>query len=131
MSLLNLTDRLNHIDNKATAKLKRVAKADSDKNKFSDMVKTEIIQERRKPFSKSDAVRNDPKLWATCEEMESIFMGKMLKEMRKTVHKGELFHGGRPEEIFEDMLYDEYALNVSKNTNVGIASMLYDQLSRK
>ncbi|HPI13490.1 MAG TPA: rod-binding protein, partial [Spirochaetota bacterium] len=48
---------------------------------------------------------------------------------RKTVHKGEMLHGGFAEEIFEDMLYDEYALSLSKNSSIGIAGMLYDQLS--
>jgi Rod binding domain-containing protein len=46
-----------------------------------------------------------------------------------TVHKGEMLHGGQAEEIFEDMLYDQYALEMSKNANMGMAKMLYDQLS--
>lgn len=73
----------------------------------------------------------DRKLMDACTEMESLFVAKMLKEMRKTVHKGEMLHGGFAEEIFEDMLYDEYALNMSKSSSVGIAKMLYDQLSGK
>lgn len=73
----------------------------------------------------------DRKLMDACVEMESLFVAKMLKEMRKTVHKGEMLHGGFAEEIFEDMLYDEYALSLSKNSSVGIAKMLYDQLSAK
>jgi flagellar protein FlgJ len=73
----------------------------------------------------------DRKLMDACTEMESLFVAKMLKEMRKTVHKGEMLNGGFAEEIFEDMLYDEYALNMSKSSSVGIAKMLYDQLSGK
>lgn len=65
-----------------------------------------------------------------CIQMESIMVSKMLKSMRNTVQKGELMHGGFAEEIFEDMLYDEYALNMSKNANLGLAKMLYEQLSR-
>ena len=73
----------------------------------------------------------DKKLMNVCVEMESIFVAKMLKEMRKTVPKGEFLHGGFAEEIFEDMLYDEYALDLSKSSNLGLAKMLYDELSRK
>ncbi len=40
-------------------------------------------------------------------------------------------HGGFAEEIFEDMLYDEYALSLSKNSSIGLAKMVYDQLSGK
>lgn len=75
--------------------------------------------------------KQQKKLWDTCVEAESLFVGKMLKEMRKTVDKGEWLHGGHAEEIFEDMLYDEYSLQVSKNSNLGMAKMLYNELSRR
>lgn len=74
--------------------------------------------------------RETRKLRETCVEMESIFVGKMLKEMRNTVHKSDWLHGGYAEEIFEDMLYDEYALNVSRNSRLGLADMLYKEMSR-
>ncbi|NLV67165.1 MAG: flagellar biosynthesis protein FlgJ, partial [Spirochaetes bacterium] len=32
---------------------------------------------------------------------------------------------------FEDMLYDEYAMKVSRNSDFGMAKMLYNELSRK
>ena len=73
----------------------------------------------------------DEKLWNACVEAESLFVGKMLKEMKSTVHKSEWLHGGYAEEIFEDMLYDEYALSVSRNSDFGMAKMLYQELSRK
>ncbi len=71
----------------------------------------------------------DKELWNTCVEFESIFVSKLFSEMRKTVHKGGLIHGGRAEEIFEDFLYDEYAKITSQNSNIGIAKMVYEQLS--
>ncbi len=75
--------------------------------------------------------KQQKKLWDTCVEAESLFVNKMLKEMRKSVDKGEWLHGGFAEEIFEDMLYDEYSLQVSKNSNLGMAKMLYNELSRR
>ena len=79
----------------------------------------------------ADKKRVDTKLRDVCIEMESIFVAKMLKEMRQTVHKNEWLHGGFAEEIFEDMLYDEYARDVSKNSDLGLAAMLYRELSGK
>ncbi len=73
----------------------------------------------------------DKKLLKACIEMESIFVAKMLKEMRKTVHKSDFLHGGNAEEIFEDMLYDKYSLKLSKNSNLGLAKMLYNEMSMK
>lgn len=75
--------------------------------------------------------KQDKRLWDTCIEMESLLVGRMLKEMRKTVHKNGWLNGGFAEEIFEDMLYDEYAMSLSRNSNLGMAKMLYDELSRK
>ncbi len=103
------------------------AKLDSVKSKltnmdscFSKMLNTEM--HNKKP--------QDQKLWDSCIEAESLFVGQMLKGLKKTVEKGELFHGGQAEEYFEDMLYNEYSLSVSKNSNLGLAKQLYDQLSK-
>ena len=73
----------------------------------------------------------DEKLMNTCIEMESLFVAKMFKEMRNSIEKSDWLHGGFAEEIFQDMLYDEYSLMVSKNSNLGLAKMLYDEMSRR
>ena len=71
---------------------------------------------------------NDQKLYKVCVEFESLFVKQMLNSMKKTVEKGEILHGGYAEEIFEDMLYDEYALLMAKSSGFGIADMVYKQL---
>ena len=73
----------------------------------------------------------DKKLMDVCIDMESLFVAKMLKEMKKTVHKTEWLNGGYAEEVFEDMLYDEYALQLSKNSSLGLADMIYRELDSK
>ena len=65
-----------------------------------------------------------------CQDFESIFIKQMLNVMRKTVHKTGLTDGGMAEEIFEDMLYDEYALKMAQSSRFGISDMLYKELSR-
>lgn len=72
----------------------------------------------------------DQRLMDTCVEMESLFVAKMLSEMRKTVHKSEWLHGGFAEDVFTDMLYDEYALQMSRNSNLGLARMIYQEMSQ-
>lgn len=71
----------------------------------------------------------DTRLMDTCIEMESLLVSNMLKAMRRTVPKNEWLHGGNAEEIFQDMLYDEYALKMSRTANLGLATMLYNQMS--
>ena len=66
------------------------------------------------------------KLKKACGDFESIFMNQMLKEMRKTVNKTKLIHGGQAEEIFSDMLDQER----SKKMSIGLGDILYRQLSK-
>lgn len=106
----------------AENKLRRIESS----TKFEDTL-SEAVNNHHKPGMN----KQQKKLWDTCLEAESIFVGKMLKEMRKSVDKGEWLHGGYAEEIFEDMLYDEYSLKMSKNSNFGMAKMLYNELSRR
>ncbi len=79
---------------------------------------------------RSKHAAQEKRLRDACIEMESLLVGKMLKEMRKTVQKTGWMNGGFAEEIFEDMLYDEYAMSLSRNSNLGMAKMLYDELKR-
>jgi len=66
------------------------------------------------------------------KDFESLFIYMMMKEMRKTVPETKLLHGGKAEEIFRDMLDEEISKQMSKSPSggIGIASMIYEQLSR-
>lgn len=84
------------------------------------------------PKNIKEEVSQDPyrkKLYDASVEFESIFVKMMLKEMKTSIHKSNLISGGHAEEIFEDMLYDEYAKNISKNDSMGIAEQVYSSLS--
>ncbi|TGL62702.1 cell division protein [Leptospira ognonensis] len=69
------------------------------------------------------------KLFDASVEFESVFVKMMLKEMKNSVHKEKLIDGGYAEEIFEDMLYDEYSKDISKNESLGMAEQIYKQMS--
>ena len=76
------------------------------------------------------AIDRSSPLYKACQDFESIFIKQMLNVMRKTVHKTGLMDGGMAEEIFEDMLYDEYALKMAQSRQFGLSDMLYGELSR-
>ncbi|MCZ8341996.1 MAG: rod-binding protein [Leptospira sp.] len=95
-----------------------VGKVSSSELKLTHNIKDEISID---PYRK--------KLYDASVEFESIFVKMMLKEMKSTVHKEKLIDGGYAEEIFEDMLYDEYAKNISKNESMGLAEEIYKQMS--
>jgi peptidoglycan hydrolase FlgJ len=78
---------------------------------------------------KSTEVKKDEKLYKVCVEFESLFIKQMLDAMRKSVEKSDFLHGGMAEDIFEDMLYDEYSMLMAKNSGFGLSDMVYRQLS--
>ena len=73
----------------------------------------------------------DARLRQACSDFQAIFIKQMLDTMRKTVHKDGLLQGGQAEEIFEDMLYDEYAKKMSETAGLGLDDMIYKQLSTR
>ncbi len=69
-------------------------------------------------------------LYKQSQEFESIFVNMMVKEMRATVGKeNDIMNGGQAEDIFSDMLYDEYSKGMTKASNFGLADSIYRQLS--
>ena len=76
----------------------------------------------------SHAVDKGSPLYKVCLDFEAIFIKQMLNSMRKTVEKSGLLDGGMAEDLFEDMLYDEYAKKMAQSANFGLAAMIYNQL---
>ena len=70
------------------------------------------------------------KLYDTAVEFQSLFINMMLKSMRSNLDKkNDMLHAGMKQDIFEDMLYDEYSKEMSKDRRFDIAKMIYTQLS--
>lgn len=76
--------------------------------------------------------QNDNELLTACQEFEAYFIQYMFKEMRKTVDtSNSLFPKSQTEEVFQDMLDEEYSKSVAKNNNgIGLADMMYKQMKR-
>ncbi|MFH0976340.1 MAG: rod-binding protein [Spirochaetota bacterium] len=125
---MEITDVLNSNNTSYNAGSKAISQ--KKENKFQQLLEKNFESNNTVSHVKKEKPI-DTKLMNVCIEMESIFVGKMLKEMRNSLPKEKLIDGGFAEKIFEDMLYDEYALNLSKTSNLGIAKMLYNDLSRK
>lgn len=63
-------------------------------------------------------------------DFESILVTMLLQKMRATIQKSELFHGGKGEEVFQDLLDRTVAEGAMKGRGLGIGQMLYDQMSQ-
>ena len=65
------------------------------------------------------------------KDFEAVFLFQMLKQMRNTVHKEEMFHGGMGEDVFIGMMDEEMSKRMAGRGAAGIADMLFRQLSRQ
>jgi len=64
----------------------------------------------------------------TCQKFEAIFVGYMLKQMRKTVPQSSLFPETPAEKIYRSMLDDEVAQAACKTGGIGLADMVFNDL---
>ncbi|HOJ49410.1 MAG TPA: rod-binding protein [Spirochaetota bacterium] len=76
-------------------------------------------------------INEDYKLKEVCSEFESIFVNQIFKQMRtslKSINPKPLMDGGFAEDVFKDMLYEEYSKLASKYNSIGIADIVYNYL---
>jgi flagellar protein FlgJ len=102
-------------------RIKRAAKLLGKRAGFSEILQAQIEGEEN---------RESKKLLDVCYEMESLFIGNMLKAMRKTVDESALYGKSFASQIFNDMLYDEYANIMARSDQFGIARQIYKQLDQ-
>lgn len=69
------------------------------------------------------------KLREACEGFESIFIQKMWQEMRNAVPKTGILTG-REERFWQDMYDQELSKSMTRAGGIGLADMMYEQLSR-
>jgi len=82
--------------------------------------------------AKKPAIEKNGELFKACQDFEALFIKQMLDAMRKTVNKSDdLLKGGMGQDIFEGMLYDEYAKKMAETAQFGLAEMIYRQVSSK
>ena len=72
----------------------------------------------------------DSELEKACQEMESIFMNFLLKEMRNTINKSGFIGGGTAESIYTGMLDAELSKVMAERGGIGLSAVLYEQLGK-
>ena len=74
---------------------------------------------------------DEKRLRTTCQEMESVFLNHMLTQMRATVPKTTLMGDNSKREIVQSLLDTELSRNMSQAGGIGLADMMYRQLSQQ
>lgn len=70
------------------------------------------------------------RLREACDGFEEIFIHKLLQTMRSSSPRETLLSGGRGEEIFQDMLDENYAKIISKSRSFGLGDLIYEQTKK-
>lgn len=78
---------------------------------------------------KMTEAEKEKKLREACEGFESIFIQKMWQEMRSTLPKTNMLQG-REEQYWQSMYDQELAKSMTAAGGIGLADMMYAQLSR-
>ncbi|MDR2972730.1 MAG: rod-binding protein [Bacteroidales bacterium] len=81
-----------------------------------------VLRPMEAPIDKED------ELFKLCMELETFIAKNLLTGMRSTVQKSGLVDDSFAGKIYEDMLYDEYAKDFTKNAGFGLAEQAYRQL---
>jgi len=103
--------------------------ADTPNPEPYDPSNTSTAPASRSPSSKYAKIDKTDKLYEQCVELEIFLVKTLLSSMRNTVQKSGLINEGYAGKMYEDMLYDEYAKDLAKNANFGMAEMAYLELT--
>ncbi len=68
------------------------------------------------------------KLYEKSLELESYFVKMLVSSMRKTVVKAD-GKSSYANSMYEDMMYDQYSEDLTKNAHFGLADQIYQELS--
>ena len=79
----------------------------------------------------ADATAKHDELKRASQEFEAIFLAQLLKVMRETIEESGLTEGGFGKSIYTELFDQEVALNMARRGALGIADMLYENLSAK
>ena len=79
---------------------------------------------RKKQAASREALRD------AAEQFEALFVQTLLAEMRRTVAENDLLGDRRAEKLFQSMLDQEMAVNSSQAQSLGLAKLIYEQMSR-
>ncbi len=125
---MDISNNINNIAGTYSA-LESSVKSAADKYQNNG---TTIYRNDNSNISIDDVNEHSPRdlkrLKEVSQDFEALLMNQMFKSMRQSVNKTELIDGGMAEDIFEDMLYDEYSKSFAKSRKLGISEMIFNQM---
>jgi flagellar protein FlgJ len=85
--------------------------------------------EAASPEDRKATIDRSDKLYEQCLALETFLTKTLISGMRGTVQKTGLIDNSFAGQIYEDMLYDEYAKTYTENARFGLADLAYLELT--
>jgi flagellar protein FlgJ len=80
---------------------------------------------------KSQSDKETEKLKSACQDFESVFLSQLMKSMRSTVPKSDLFGDGSEQQMFQEMMDQEICKSAAKTQGIGLADVLFNQFNQQ
>ena len=90
---------------------------------------TEKNLERMRSQSKFGQVDSEKEMEKVARDFESVFVNKLLESMRKAIPKSGLLDSSALD-MYQSMMDQEMAKNMSERKGMGLGEMIYKDLSR-
>ena len=101
----------------------------SEYNNAKSKSSTDFAQHLEEATKTAKEKQDDKKLKAACKDFEAMFLNLMYTKMRETGPKNTLFGDSNEEQILQSMLDTELTKKMADAGGMGLADMLYRQLS--
>lgn len=112
-----MVSSINGLNNNAELNI-GTSKAKAEQGEFEELLKA--AQEEK----------DEKKLLEECKKLESVFVNMMFKQMQSTIEKSKLVDGGFGEEVYNDMLTEKYSEAATSGNGIGLAQIMFKQLSK-
>ena len=90
-------------------------------------------------FAKAESSKNSLKsgskseheIQKAAQDFEAVMLNMLIKAMWKTIPKSDLFEKDNSTQIYEGLMHSALSEEMARNGGMGIAKVLYQQLSRE
>ena len=96
----------------------------------SDLSLNNLLAKHASKDPLTDAIQQRDRLKKATQEFESVFIGQLIKEMRKTESGDPLLGKSRESKQFQEMSDDALARNLSKSGSFGLSKVLYGRMEK-
>lgn len=97
-------------------------------NNIQNMIENVKDDEFQKKLQSAISAKDEEALKKAAKDLESVFLNDMFKEMEKTIDRsssGSVIGS----EMYRSMFYENIAKEISKGKGIGIADMIYKQMT--